>query len=165
MDPDATMKCCERVFAKDLEAHPIISNNSYWRNFPVIWNERWSFENIVLVGDALRTAHFSIGSGTRLAMEDSVALFKALKECREDIPAGLARFQEQRLPPMKKIWEAANESARWYERMDELVETLTPVEFAYSYMTRTSRVDHAEVKRRDPTLAEAYEALHPKVSR
>jgi len=64
---------------------------------------------------------------------------------------------------MKKIWDAANASLRWYEDMDRLVATLSPVEFAYSYMTRTGRVDHAEVRRRDPTLAAAYEALHPEV--
>lgn len=163
MSPEDTIRYCEQVFAKDLSGHPIISNNSYWRQFPAIWNERWSFDNVVLMGDALRTAHFSIGSGTRLAMEDSVALFKAFKEHGDDVKAALARFQELRLPPMKKIWDAANVSLRWYEHMDELVKTLSPVEFAYSYMTRTGRVDHAEVKRRDPSLAEAYEELHPEV--
>ena len=64
---------------------------------------------------------------------------------------------------MKKIWDAANVSLRWYEDMDHLVQTLTPVEFAYSYMTRTGRVNHAEVRKRDPGLAEAYEQLHPEV--
>ena len=162
MSPDDTIRHCERVFAKDLGGHRIISNHSQWRRFPVIWNERWSFDNVVLLGDALRTAHFSIGSGTRLAMEDSVALFKAFRDVgASDIPAALARFQQQRLPPMRKIWEAANASLAWYENMDRLVGTLSPVELAYSYMTRTGRVDHAEVKRRDPGLAAAYEALHP----
>jgi 2-polyprenyl-6-methoxyphenol hydroxylase-like FAD-dependent oxidoreductase len=165
MSPGDTIKYCERVFAKDLEGHPIISNNSYWRNFPAVWNERWSFDNVVLLGDALRTAHFSIGSGTRLAMEDSVALYKAFRELgTNDIPAALARFQQTRLPPMKKILDAANVSIRWYEEMDRLVPELTPVEFTYSYMTRTGRVNHAEVKRRDPKLAAAYEALHPEVA-
>lgn len=159
-----TIGYCERVFAKDLEGHPIISNNSYWRNFPVVWNERWSFDNVVLLGDALRTAHFSIGSGTRLAMEDSVALFKAFEDCGSDVQSALARFQQTRLPPMKKIWDAANVSIHWYEEMDQLVGTLGPVEFAYSYMTRTGRVDHAEVRRRDPELARAYEELHPEVA-
>jgi 2-polyprenyl-6-methoxyphenol hydroxylase-like FAD-dependent oxidoreductase len=163
MSPQDTIAYCERVFARDLEGHPIISNNSYWRNFPVVWNERWSFGNVVLLGDALRTAHFSIGSGTRLAMEDSVALFKALRECGMDVPSALERFQQKRLPPMKKIWDAANVSIGWYEEMDQLVGTLTPIEFAYSYMTRTGRVDHAEVRRRDPQLAQAYEKLHPEV--
>jgi 2-polyprenyl-6-methoxyphenol hydroxylase-like FAD-dependent oxidoreductase len=80
MSPQADLAHCEQVFARDLDGHPILSNNSYWRQFPAVWNERWSFDNVVLMGDALRTAHFSIGSGTRLAMEDAVALFKALRE-------------------------------------------------------------------------------------
>jgi 2-polyprenyl-6-methoxyphenol hydroxylase-like FAD-dependent oxidoreductase len=163
MSPEDTIKYCEKVFAKDLEGHPIITNNSYWRQFPAIWNERWSFDNVVLLGDALRTAHFSIGSGTRLAMEDSVALFKALKSHRNDVKAALQYYQELRLPPMKKIWDAANVSIRWYEEMDRLVRELKPVEFAYSYMTRTGRVSHEEVKKRDPQLAEAYEKLHPEL--
>ena len=74
---------------------------------------------MVLLGDALRTAHFSIGSGTRLAMEDAIALWKALRDAAS-VPEALARFQAARLPPMKKIWDAANASLRWYERMDEL---------------------------------------------
>jgi 2-polyprenyl-6-methoxyphenol hydroxylase-like FAD-dependent oxidoreductase len=161
MSPEDTIRYCERVFTKDLGGQTILSNNSYWRNYPVVWNERWSFDNVVLVGDALRTAHFSIGSGTRLAMEDAVALWKALREKRS-VPAALARFQELRLPPMRKIWDAANVSLRWYERMGELMK-LNPVEFAYSYMTRTGRVKHAEVRRRDPALAESYERLHPEL--
>ena len=162
MSPKDTIRYCEKVFARDLDGHPILSNNSYWRNFPAIWNERWSFDNVVLLGDALRTAHFSIGSGTRLAMEDSVALFKAFKE-GGNVREALVRFQELRMPPMKKIWDAANVSLRWYERMGELMK-LQPIEFAYSYMTRTGRVDHAEVRRRDPKLAAAYEKLHPEVA-
>lgn len=161
--PEDTIALCERVFANDLGGHPIVSNHSHWRNFPAIWNAHWSFDNVVLLGDALRTAHFSIGSGTRLAMEDAVALFKAFKAQGDDVRAALAHFQDLRLPPMKKIWDAANVSLRWYEDMDHLVKTLTPVEFAYSYMTRTGRVNHAEVKKRDPGLAEAYEQLHPEV--
>ena len=164
MSAEDTIARCEKVFAKDLGGHPIISNNSYWRNFPAIWNQNWSFANVVLLGDALRTAHFSIGSGTRLAMEDAVALFKAFRETGSDVKAALARFQELRLPPMRKIWDAANVSLRWYENMDQLVNTLNPVELAYSYMTRTGRVSHAEVKRRDPALAEAFAELHPEIA-
>ena len=161
MSPEDTIKYCEQVFSKDLEGHPVISNNSHWRQFPAIWNEKWSFDNVVLIGDALRTAHFSIGSGTRLAMEDAVALFKAMKQSGNDISAGLSHFQNLRLPPMKKIWDAANVSLRWYEKMDQHVKSLNPVEFAYSYMTRTGRVSHADVKRQDPQLAAQYEAMHP----
>ncbi len=162
MNPEDTIRHCERVFAKDLGGHPILSNNSCWRNYPVVWNERWSFDNVVLVGDALRTVHFSIGSGTRLAMEDAIALWTALREKRS-VPDALARFQKLRLVPMKKIWAAANVSLRWYEHMGEHMK-LDPVEFAYSYMTRTGRVDHAEVRRRDPALAAAYERLHPEAN-
>lgn len=160
MSPEDAIAYCERVFAKDLEGRKIISNNSHWRQFPAIWNERWSFDNVVLMGDALRTAHFSIGSGTRLAMEDSIALFQAFRQVGDNVPAALALYEEIRLRPMKAIWDAANVSLRWYEKMDELIK-LDPVDFAYSYMTRTGRVDHAEVRRRDPALAEAYEKRHP----
>lgn len=159
LSPEDTIRHCEKVFARDLGGCPILSNNSCWRNYPAIWNQHWSFDNVVLLGDALRTAHFSIGSGTRLAMEDAIALWKALRD-QGSVPEALARFQALRLPPMKKIWDAANLSLRWYERMGERMK-LDPVEFAYSYMTRTGRVKHAEVRRRDPSLAEAYERLHP----
>ena len=162
MSPEDTIRYCEKVFANDLDGEPILSNNSYWRNFPAIWNERWSFDNVVIIGDALRTAHFSIGSGTRLAMEDAIALAKGLVEANFDVQAGLKRFRELREPPMRKIFDAANISLRWYEHMGELIK-LDPVEFAYSYMTRTGRVDHAEVAKRDPALAAAYEKLHPEV--
>jgi len=77
MNPDETLGTCKRVFAPDLDGHPILSNHSIWRQFPAVWNERWSHGRVVLLGDALRTAHFSIGSGTRLAMEDALALHKA----------------------------------------------------------------------------------------
>jgi 2-polyprenyl-6-methoxyphenol hydroxylase-like FAD-dependent oxidoreductase len=163
MSSQDTIKYCEKVFANDLDGHPIITNNSNWRQFPAIWNEHWSFDNVVLIGDALRTAHFSIGSGTRLAMEDSVALFKALKIHNNDVKSALPYFQQLRLPPMKKIWDAANISIRWYEDMDKLVRNLTPMELAYSYMTRTGRVSHEDVKKRDPQLALAYEKLHPEI--
>jgi 2-polyprenyl-6-methoxyphenol hydroxylase-like FAD-dependent oxidoreductase len=165
MGEEETIRYCERVFRNELAGHRIISNNSHWRQFPAIWNRHWSVDNVVLVGDALRTAHFSIGSGTRLAMEDAVALFKAFETAgTDDVAAALALFRQQRLPPMKKIWDAANASLRWYESMDTLVASLNPIELAYSYMTRTGRVDHAEVRRRDPRLASAYEALHPEVA-
>ena len=165
MSAEETIAQCERVFAPELAGGRILSNHSQWRQFPAIWNDRWSFDNVVLLGDALRTAHFSIGSGTRLAMEDAVALFKAFVAAGDrDIPSALALYQQERLPPMRKIWDAANASLRWYEDMDRLVPSLSPVEFAYSYMTRTGRVDHAEVRRRDPRLAAAYEALHPEAA-
>src|ERR1700751_791312 len=86
---------CEQVFAATLEGHALVSNKSVWRNFPWIWNERWSFKNMVLTGAALHSAHCSIGSGTRLAIEDAIAFTKALKAERE-LAAGLALYQSER---------------------------------------------------------------------
>jgi 2-polyprenyl-6-methoxyphenol hydroxylase-like FAD-dependent oxidoreductase len=161
MNEEDTIRHCEDVFARDLDGKPILSNKSCWRQFPAISNRQWSFGNVVLMGDALRTAHFSIGSGTRLAMEDAIALWKALRDT-STLPEALALYQERRLPPMKKILDAANASIRWYERMDELIR-LSPLDFAYSYMKRTGRVDHGEVARRDPKLAAAWECSHPEI--
>jgi 2-polyprenyl-6-methoxyphenol hydroxylase-like FAD-dependent oxidoreductase len=158
-----SLRLCEEVFAPDLDGHALQSNRSTWRRFPAVWNERWSAGNVVLIGDALRTAHFSIGSGTRLAMEDAIALARAL-QAEPRIDGALQRFQAERLPPMKKIWDAANVSLQWYEGMGAMMD-LDPHEFAYRYMTRSGRVDHAEVRRRDPALAAAYERLHPEVLR
>ncbi len=163
MSNEEAMRCSERIFARELDGHPILSNNSYWRNFPVIWNERWHFDNVVLMGDALRPAHFSIGSGTRMAMLDAVALCNAFKETGDDVPAALERFHALRMPTMRKIWDAANRSMRWYEEMDELVPANNAIEFAYDYMTRTGRISHAKVRELDPGLASAYEQLHPEV--
>ncbi len=109
---------CEQVFAATLDGHALVSNKSVWRNFPWIWNERWSHGNMVLIGDALHSAHFSIGSGTRLAIEDAIALVKAL-EAEPDIAAALERYQTERKPIVKKLVTAARTSADWYEDFPE----------------------------------------------
>src|SRR5258706_13741504 len=101
---------CEQVFASTLDGQSLVSNKSVWRNFPWIWNERWSFKNMVLIGDALHSAHFSIGSGTRLAIEDAIALVKAL-EAERDIAAGLACYQTGRKPIVKKLVTAGRAHA------------------------------------------------------
>ena len=119
-----------------------------WRNFPWLWNERWHFRNVVLLGDALHTAHFSIGSGTRLAMEDVIALVKAL-EVEDDIARGLARFETERRPIVSTFVEAARESAEWYERFAAHMR-LEPMEFAYSYLTRSGRIDDERLRAMAP---------------
>jgi 2-polyprenyl-6-methoxyphenol hydroxylase-like FAD-dependent oxidoreductase len=162
MPEGESLRLCEQVFAADLQGHRLLSNRSTWRRFPVIWNQRFHDKRTVLIGDALRTVHFSIGSGTRLAMEDAIALARALR-VGSNIDEALAQFQRERLPPMKKIWDAANVSLRWYEGMGDLM-AVDPYEFAYRYMTRSGRVDHAEMRRRDPRLAVAFERLHPELS-
>lgn len=156
MDPEETVRYCEAVFAPDLNGHPIVGNNSHWRQFPAIWNDRWYQGNTVLMGDALRTAHFSIGSGTRLAMEDALALARAFREAgNDDVAAVFARFEALRRPPMEKIVAAADTSLRWYEKMAELME-LSPYEFAHSYMTRTGRVSEERLVQLAPRFMAQY---------
>jgi 2-polyprenyl-6-methoxyphenol hydroxylase-like FAD-dependent oxidoreductase len=147
---------CERVFADALGGHKLVSNKSVWRNFPWIWNERWSHRNVVLIGDALHSAHFSIGSGTRLAIEDAIALVKAL-EAEPDIPAALARYETERKPIVKKLVTAARTSADWYEKFPEHMK-LSLMEFAYSYITRSGRIDDARLRAMSPQFMARYEA-------
>ncbi len=147
---------CEQVFADTLDGQPLVSNKSVWRNFPWIWNEHWSFKNMVLVGDALHSAHFSIGSGTRLAIEDVIALVKAL-EAERDLAAALACYEAMRKPVVKKLVTAARASANWYEKFPEHMK-LGLMDFAYSYITRSGRIDDARLRAMSPLFMARYEA-------
>jgi 2-polyprenyl-6-methoxyphenol hydroxylase-like FAD-dependent oxidoreductase len=147
---------CEEVFAETLDGHRLVSNRSVWRNFPWIWNERWSFKNMVLIGDALHSAHFSIGSGTRLAIEDAIALTKAL-EAEGDTAAGLARYQNERQPIVRKLVTAARTSADWYAKFPEHMK-LDLTEFTYSYITRSGRIDDARLRAMSPAFMARFEA-------
>jgi 2-polyprenyl-6-methoxyphenol hydroxylase-like FAD-dependent oxidoreductase len=153
---EASQAICEQIFAATLDGHRLASNKSVWRNFPWIWNENWSHRNMVLIGDALHSAHFSIGSGTRLAIEDAIALTKAL-EAEKDIPNGLARYQAERQPIVKKLVAAARSSADWYEHFAEHMR-LGPMDFAYSYITRSGRIDDARLRAMSPAFMARYEA-------
>ena len=147
---------CEKVFAEALDGHGLVSNRSVWRNFPWIWNERWSFRNMVLIGDALHSAHFSIGSGTRLAIEDAMALTKAL-EAERDMAAGLARYQKERQPIVSKLVTAARASADWYAKFPEHMK-LDLMDFAHSYITRSGRIDDARLHAMSPAFMARLEA-------
>jgi benzoate-CoA ligase family protein len=140
---------CERVFAPDLDKRPLISNRSIWRNFPLLWTPQWTADNVVLIGDAVRTGHFSIGSGTRLAMEDSIALAAALDAHSENIAEGLAEFERTRKPIAEKIVTAANASSYWYERISEKM-ALAPWQLAYDYMTRSGRMPDERLRAEAP---------------
>ncbi|HET6838227.1 MAG TPA: FAD-dependent monooxygenase [Bradyrhizobium sp.] len=150
---------CEGVFATALDGHRLVSNKSVWRNFPWIWNENWSIKNIVLIGDALHSAHFSIGSGTRLAIEDAIALVKAL-EIEATVPAALLRYQTERKPIVQKLISAARTSADWYEKFPDHMK-LDPIDFAYSYITRSGRIDDARLRAMSPLFMARYEASKP----
>ena len=156
MDESETRTLCERMFAQALDGHPLISNNSIWRQFPIIYNERWSVRRTVLIGDALHTAHFSIGSGTRLAMEDAIALDKALAAHRDDLDVALAAYESGRRPVLEKLVAGANGSATWYEQFAEHMK-LAPLDFAMSYATRSGRVDLSRLRALSPDFVTRYE--------
>jgi len=145
MDEAQTLEYCERVFADTLQGHRLVSNKSVWRNFPNVRNRHWSRGNVVLIGDAQRTAHFSIGSGTRLAMEDAIALVNALSQHKKSIPEALAAFEAARRPIVEKLVAAADASAGWYERFPEHMQ-LAPREFAWSYIQRSGRIDPEKLR-------------------
>jgi 2-polyprenyl-6-methoxyphenol hydroxylase-like FAD-dependent oxidoreductase len=147
---------CEKVFADTLEGHPLVNNKSIWRNFPWLWSERWSHRNMVLVGDALHTAHFSIGSGTRLALEDVIALVNSLDSEPHDLYRALEAYEAARRPVVEKLVKAAKTSAAWYERFPEHMK-LAPLDFGYSYITRSGRIDDDQLRSMSPRFMERYD--------
>jgi 2-polyprenyl-6-methoxyphenol hydroxylase-like FAD-dependent oxidoreductase len=147
---------CEEIFADTLDGHALQSNRSVWRNFPWVWNAHWSHRNMVLIGDALHTAHFSIGSGTRLAIEDAIALAKALA-AETTIRDGLARYEAERKPIVQKLVAAARASAAWYENFPAHMK-LDLMDFGYSYITRSGRIDDARLKAMSPQFMARSEA-------
>ena len=156
MNDAQTRALCERIFAQVLDGHALISNNSTWRQFPIVHNDRWRAHNTVLIGDALHTAHFSIGSGTRLAMEDAIALDKALAAHSADIGTALAVYETTRRPILEKLLAGANGSALWYEHFTEHMK-LAPADFAMSYVTRSGRVDIDRLRKLSPRFVACYE--------
>jgi 2-polyprenyl-6-methoxyphenol hydroxylase-like FAD-dependent oxidoreductase len=148
---------CERIFAPDLDGHSLVSNKSIWRQFALLANSRWWAGNTVLIGDALRTVHFSIGSGTRLAFEDAIALDRAFAEAGEDVPHALAAFERARRPVVEKLLAAANASSYWYERFPEKM-ALEPAELAYDYMTRSGRMADERLRELSPKFMARVEA-------
>jgi anthraniloyl-CoA monooxygenase len=145
-----------RVFERDLGGHELLSNNSKWINFLLVRNRRWSHRNVVLLGDALHTAHFSIGSGTKLALEDAITLHRCFVEAGGDVAAALSEFERVRKPVIEEYQQAALESLVWFERVGELMH-LEPLEFAYRLMTRSKKIDYESLKRRDPAFIAAYD--------
>src|SRR2546421_4346753 len=155
MSDDNTRSYLEHVFQKDLDGRPLLLNNSKWINFVLVKNRRWRFENVVLLGDALHTAQFSIGSGTNLAMEDTIAL----KQCFDqtaDVAAALQSFESTRKPIIEDYQAAAYESMLWFENARDYIH-LSPIELAYSLMTRSGRVDRESLQGRDPEFIAAYD--------
>jgi 2-polyprenyl-6-methoxyphenol hydroxylase-like FAD-dependent oxidoreductase len=150
----------ERLFADDLDGHALHSNKSDWTHFRIVRNERWSYGKIVLIGNALRSVHFSIGSGTRMALTDAIALFQAfvtIGDRAPDVPAALAAFERARRPVVEDFLAVAARSYLWYERFGEKL-SLAPLPFACDYLTRGGRVRHERVAERSPRFVAAYDA-------
>jgi anthraniloyl-CoA monooxygenase len=144
-----TIAYCERVFERDLDGHPLLGNRSSWIQFTTVKNARWSFENVVLLGDAAHTAHFSVGSGTKLAMEDAISLTAAFAEHR-DVPSALVEYERARRTDVESLQRAAQSSLEWFENARRY--TPFPRErFGFSLLTRSMRVTHSNLEKRDPS--------------
>jgi anthraniloyl-CoA monooxygenase len=146
----------EQVFAEELDGHKLIPNRSLWRNFPTITNKTWVRGNAVLVGDAKATAHFSIGSGTKLAMEDAIALFEAF---RSEGTAGqaLAKYDTARREEVEKTQHAANVSLAWFEHMRRYWD-MAPEQFAFGVMSRSKQITWENLELRDPQFVKEMNA-------
>ena len=146
---------CEKLFAKYLDGHRLMSNaahlrGSAWLNFQRVLCRRWHHGNRVLIGDAAHTAHFSIGSGTKLAMEDAIALV-ARTAGATDVPGALAAYQEERETEALKLQSAARNRMRWFEDVARYTR-LEPWQFTYSLLTGSQRIGHANLRLRDPAF-------------
>lgn len=159
MSDEETREYVAKVFTADLKGNRLLSNNSKWINFLLVKNTDWYFENVVLLGDALHTAHFSIGSGTKLAMEDAIALAQAFQET-SDVKAALVSFTAIRRPVIEDYQAAAFESMKWFENAAQYMH-LNPIELAFSVMMRSGRVSYDDLKKRDPNFIHRYNELTP----
>lgn len=147
---------CERIFKDDLGQHPLLPNKPTWLNFKVVTNSHWSYRNVVLLGDALRSVHFSIGSGTRMALQDAITLYKACTTT-EDVPAALHTFEQTRRPGGDTLLSIAQQSYLWYETFHEKMH-LDALPLAYSYVTRSGRIDQQALLQKAPRFMANYQA-------
>jgi anthraniloyl-CoA monooxygenase len=156
MTEDDTCLYLADVFRKDLGGHPLLSNNFVrWLNFVLVKNNVWSHRNVVLLGDALHTAHFSIGSGTKLALEDSIALAKCF-QANPAVETALGEFARVRKPIVDALQDAAYSSLLMFENAEQYLD-LEPIPFAYKFMTRSKKINYEKLRRRDPDFVAAYD--------
>jgi anthraniloyl-CoA monooxygenase len=152
-----TCNYLEQLFQFELEHKKLLSNNFVkWLNFPIVKNTHWTHDNIVLLGDALHTAHFSIGSGTKLALDDAIALTDSVARTNS-VAAALADFESTRRPRVESYQSAAEASLLMFENMSEEMK-LAPLEFAYKMMTRSNKVTYQKLQQRDPQFIAQYDA-------
>src|SRR5690242_20245730 len=145
---EASIARVKELFADILDGHEVMANNSKWISFTTIRNEHWVAGNVVILGDAAHTAHFSIGSGTKLAMEDALALAACLHE-EDSIPAALATYETERKAVVLSTQRAAQASLEWFENLEQYLGQ-DPIQFAFNIMTRSRRVTYDNLRVRDP---------------
>lgn len=162
MDQPDAIRLCERIFARHLGGHRLLSNAAHlkgpeaWLNFRRIICERWDYKNLILLGDAAHTAHFSIGSGTKLALEDATKLAEVLNRPGLSREAALAEYREERQIEVLKLQNSARNSTEWFETLDRYLH-FEPIQFAYSLLTRSQRVSHENLRLRDRSWLEGVE--------
>ena len=149
--PEESVAYLEKLFAKWLKGHRLLTNKSLWINFPTIKNERWFSRNVVLLGDAARTAHFSIGSGTKLAMEDAIALAKHLGETA-DLETALRGYEAERKDASARVQRAAQDSLLFFENVKRWHDVQSPLKLAFNLLTRSKKITYENLKLRDPAL-------------
>jgi anthraniloyl-CoA monooxygenase len=147
---DETVTFCEALFADELEGHRLVANRSVWRRFPTLRCGAWSRGRVVLIGDAAHTVHFSVGSGTKLAMEDAIALAAAIDR-EPDLASALQAYETERRPQVESLQRAAQASLQWFEGTERYWGT-EPIQFAFNLLTRSLRITHQDLKVRDPVF-------------
>jgi anthraniloyl-CoA monooxygenase len=158
LDEAASAAFCEKLFAEHLGNDKLLINKSVWRTFPTIRCESWLHDNVVLMGDAAHTAHFSIGSGTKLAMEDAIALADAVAAAPGDVKAGLAAYEKSRRLDVLKVQRAAQTSLEWFENSERYL-AQSPERFVFNLMTRSRRITYDNLQQRDPALVARVDAV------
>ena len=148
-----TMSKIAEIFAEELDGHPLISNKSYWRQFPHVTNQNWYYNNIVLLGDAKATAHYSIGSGTKLAMDSAIGLSDAVIANPNDVQAAFAQYDKTRRNTVEMIQYAAVVSLDWFENMDRHMQHSFQ-QFAFGCMTRSKKVTYENIRLRDASFTD-----------
>ncbi|MGY5106999.1 oxidoreductase, partial [Streptomyces sp. 900105245] len=155
MDVRESIEGCAKIFKDALGGRPLRTNNSSWLTFRTVVNDHWSHGNCVLIGDAAHTAHFSIGSGTKLAVEDALALAACLTE-QPTTDAALAAYEEERRPVVASTQRAARASLQWFEELGRYLDQ-PPLQFAFNLLTRSRRVTHDNLRLRDARFTESVE--------
>ena len=153
-DEQATVAYVQKLFNQELKGYKVLTNRSHWRRFPKVHCAHWHHENIVLIGDAAHTAHFSIGSGTKLALEDAMSLAQSLANGWHNVPAALATYERDRRPRSERIQAAAVISLEWFENIQRHWH-LPPLQFNFSLLTRSNQITYDNMKLRDASFVTA----------